>query len=64
MIYKGLEDPKNKPFGSLLPFEVQVIIMFWTRGFMTNDRRIPNLILAFTLVLTVSDEKPSNTRYV
>ena len=39
MKYKGLVDPKNKPFGNLLPFEVQVIIMFWTRCFMTNDRR-------------------------
>ena len=40
MKYKGfIVDPKNKPFGNLLPFEVQVIIMFWTRCFMTNDRR-------------------------
>ena len=39
MIYKGLVDPKNKPFGNLLPFEVQVIIMFWTQCFRTNDRR-------------------------
>ena len=39
MKYKGLVDPKNKPFGNLLPFEVQVILMFWTRCFMTNDRR-------------------------
>ena len=39
MKYKGLVDPKNKPFGNLLPFEVQVIIMFWTQCFMTNDRR-------------------------
>ena len=39
MKYKGLVDPKNKPFGTLLPFEVQVIIMFWTQCFMTNDRR-------------------------
>ena len=38
-LYKGLVDPKNKPFGNLLPFEVQVIIMFWTQCFMTNDRR-------------------------
>ena len=37
--YKGLVDPKNKPFANLLPFEVQVIIMFWTQCFMTNDRR-------------------------
>ena len=39
MKYKGLVDPKNKPFGNLLPFEVQVIIMFWTQCFMTNDTR-------------------------
>ena len=39
MKYKGLVDPKNKPFGNLLPFKVQVIIMFWTQCFMTNDRR-------------------------
>ena len=39
MKYKGLVDPKNKPFGNLLPFEAQVIIMFWTQCFMTNDRR-------------------------
>ena len=39
MKYKGLVDPKNKPFGNLPPFEVQVIIMFWTKCFMTNDRR-------------------------
>ena len=39
MKYKGLVDPKNKRFGNLLPFEVQVIIMFWTQCFMTNDRR-------------------------
>ena len=39
MKYKGLVDPNNKPFGNLLPFEVQVIIMFWTQCFMTNDRR-------------------------
>ena len=39
MKYKGLVDPKNKPFGNLLPFKVQVIIMFWTHCFMTSDRR-------------------------
>ena len=39
MKYKGLVDPKNKPFGNLLPFEVHVIIMFWTQFFTTNDRR-------------------------
>ena len=39
MKYKALEDPQNKPFCNLLPFEVQVIIMFWTQCFMTNERR-------------------------
>ena len=39
MKYKGLVDPKKKPFGNLLPFEVQVIILFWTQCFMTNNRR-------------------------
>ncbi|CAH3034265.1 unnamed protein product, partial [Porites evermanni] len=39
MNYKGLVDPKNKPFGNVLPFEVQVLIMFWTHCFMTNDER-------------------------
>ena len=39
MKYKGLVDPKNKPFGNLLPFEVQVTIMFWTQCFMSNERK-------------------------
>ena len=39
MNYKGLVDPKNKPFGNVLPFEVQVLIMFWRHCFMTNDER-------------------------
>ena len=39
MKYKGLVDPTNKPFGNLLPLELQVIIMFRTQCFMTNDRR-------------------------
>ena len=30
---------KNKPFSNLLPFEVQIIIIFLTQCFMTNDRR-------------------------
>ena len=38
-VERPLVDPKNKLFGNLLPFEVQVIIMFWTQCFMTNDRR-------------------------
>ena len=39
MKYKGLVDPKNKPFGNLLPFEVQVTIMFWTQCFMSNEKK-------------------------
>ena len=38
-VERPLEDRKNKPFGNLLPFEMQVIIIFWTQCFMTNDRR-------------------------
>ena len=37
--YKGLVDPKDKPFGSVLPFEVQVKIMFWVECFYTMDKR-------------------------
>ena len=36
---RGLVDPKNKPFGRLLPLEVQVKIMFWMHCFYTMDRR-------------------------
>ena len=28
---RGLVDPQNKPFGSVLPLEVQVKIMFWVQ---------------------------------
>ena len=38
-VERPLVDRKNKPFGNLLPFEMQVIIIFWTQCFMTNDRR-------------------------
>ena len=38
-VQRPLVDRKNKPFGNLLPFEMQVIIIFWTQCFMTNDRR-------------------------
>ena len=30
MKYQGLVDPEDKPFGNVLPFEVQVKIMFWS----------------------------------
>ena len=36
---RGLVDPKNKPFGRMLPLEVQIKIMFWVHCFYTMDRR-------------------------
>ena len=39
MKYKGLVDPKDKPFGGVLPLEVQVKIMFWVECFFTMDER-------------------------
>ena len=36
---RGLVDPQNKPFGNVLPLEVQVKIMFWVHCFYTMDRR-------------------------
>ena len=39
MKYKGLVDPEDKPFGNVLPFEVQVKIMFWVECFYTMDKR-------------------------
>ena len=39
MKYQGLVDPKDKPFGRVLPFEVQVKIMFWVECFVTIDKR-------------------------
>ena len=36
---RGLVDPKNKPFGHVLPLEVQVKIMFWVYCFYTMDKR-------------------------
>ena len=39
MKYKGLVDSKDKPFGRVLPFEVQVKIMFWVKCFFTMDKR-------------------------
>ena len=36
---RGLVDPKNKPFGLVLPLEVQVKIMFWVHCFYTMDKR-------------------------
>ena len=36
---RGLVDPKNKPFGAVLPLEVQVRIMFWVECFYTIEKR-------------------------
>ena len=36
---RGLVDPQNKPFGNVLPLEVQVKIMFWVHCFYTMHRR-------------------------
>ena len=36
---RGLVDPNNKPFGRLLPLEVQIRIMFWVHCFYTIDKR-------------------------
>ena len=36
---RGLVDPKNKPFGRVLPLEIQIKIMFWVHCFYTMDRR-------------------------
>ena len=36
---RGLVDPKNKPFGSVLPLEVQIKIMSWVHCFYTMDKR-------------------------
>ena len=36
---RGLVDPRNKPFGRVLPLEVQIKIMFWVHCFYTMDKR-------------------------
>ena len=36
---RGLVDPENKPFGHVLPLEVQVKVMFWVYCFYTMDKR-------------------------
>ena len=36
---RGLVDPKNNPFGRVLPLEVQIKIMFWVECFYTMDKR-------------------------
>ena len=36
---RGLVDPQNKPFGNVLPLEIQIKIMFWVHCFYTMDKR-------------------------
>ena len=36
---RGLVDPQNKPFGRVLPLEIQIKIMFWVECFCTMDKR-------------------------
>ena len=36
---RGLVDPENKPFGRMLPLEIQIKIMFWVHCFYTMDKR-------------------------
>ena len=36
---RGLVDPENRPFGYVLPLEIQVKIMFWVHCFYTMDHR-------------------------
>ena len=36
---RGLVDPHNKPFGRVLPLEIQIKIMFWVECFYTMDKR-------------------------
>jgi len=35
----GLLDPQNKPFGRVLPLEIQLHILFLAECFVTNDKR-------------------------
>ena len=36
---RGMVDPENKPFGRVLPLEIQIKIMFWVECFYTMDKR-------------------------
>ena len=36
---RGLVDPRNKPFGRVLPLEVQIKIIFWVHCFYTMYKR-------------------------
>ena len=38
MKYQGLVHPEDKPFGNVLPFEVQLKIIFWVECFATVDK--------------------------
>ena len=39
MKIQGLVDPKNKPFGWILPIEIQIFILYPAECFITNDKR-------------------------
>jgi len=39
MDFRGLVNPQNKPFGRVLPLEVQIRIMFWVECIFTNEKR-------------------------
>jgi len=39
MKIQGLLDPKDKPFGRVLPIEIQLHILFLAECFLTNDKR-------------------------
>ena len=36
---RGLVDPRNKPFGRMLPLEILIRIMFWVECIFTNEKR-------------------------
>ena len=39
MKIKGLVDPRNKPFGSVLPIQIQVFIVYLAECFVTIDKQ-------------------------
>ena len=51
MKFYGLVDAKYKPFGRVLPVEIQVIIMFWASVAETNDKR--KQVLAQLVIIPV-----------
>ena len=66
MNYKGLVDPRDKPFGRSLLFEVQVKIMFWVECFNTMDKRKKlqrDLLEQWLRYLNVFQVKPKTMVY-